>query len=400
MQDISDNDRAIMRWLLVCLLLVFSMMILGAVTRLTDSGLSMVTWHPTGVLPPINSDQWMAEFELYRQFPEYQKLNRGMTLDSFKSIYWFEYSHRMLGRLIGLVFLLPFCYFWLRKMIKPGLTPRLVVMFFLGGLQGMLGWYMVQSGLVSNPQVSQYRLTAHLLTAILIYGFILWTILNLAFGAPYRRLADSKVPGWRKASLGLVSNPQVSQYRLTAHLLTAILIYGFILWTIFNLAVGAPYRRLADSKVPGWRKASLGLVSLVLLTIVSGGFVAGLNAGLIFNTFPLMGGNLIPEGIGALSPWFLNPLENMVSVQFNHRWLAIMTGLLLLVWYIRGRSSFDEVELQRGFKLVGMMIIIQLALGIATLLLQVPVVLGALHQAGALLLFSALLFNIHALSRV
>ena len=344
MQDISDNDRAIMRWLLVCLLLVFSMMILGAVTRLTDSGLSMVTWHPTGVLPPINTDQWMAEFELYRQFPEYQKLNRGMTLDSFKSIYWFEYSHRMLGRLIGLVFLLPFCYFWLRKMIKPGLTPRLVVMFFLGGLQGMLGWYMVQSGLVSNPQVSQYRLTAHLLTAILIYGFILWTILNLA--------------------------------------------------------VGAPYRRLADSKVSGWRKASLGLVGLVLLTIVSGGFVAGLNAGLIFNTFPLMGGNLIPEGIGALSPWFLNPLENMVSVQFNHRWLAIMTGLLLLVWYIRGRSSFDEAELQRGFKLVGMMVIIQLALGIAALLLRVPVVLGALHQAGALLLFSALLFNIHALGRV
>ena len=344
MQDISDNDRAIMRWLLVCLLLVFSMMILGAVTRLTDSGLSMVTWHPTGVLPPINTDQWMAEFELYRQFPEYQKLNRGMTLDSFKSIYWFEYSHRMLGRLIGLAFLLPFCYFWLCKMIKPGLTPRLVVMFFLGGLQGILGWYMVQSGLVSNPQVSQYRLTAHLLTAILIYGFILWTI--------------------------------------------------------FNLAVGAPYRRLADSKVAGWRKASLGLVSLVLLTIVSGGFVAGLNAGLIFNTFPLMGGNLIPEGIGALSPWFLNPLENMVAVQFNHRWLAIMTGLLLLVWYIRGRSSFDEAELQRGFKLVGMMVIIQLALGIATLLLQVPVVLGALHQAGALLLFSALLFNIHALSRV
>ena len=344
MQHINDNDRALMRWLLLCLLLVFAMMILGAVTRLTDSGLSMVTWHPTGVLPPIGTEQWMAEFELYRQFPEYQQLNRGMTLDSFKSIFWFEYSHRMLGRLIGLVFLLPFCYFWLRKMIKPGLTPRLVVMFFLGGLQGMLGWYMVQSGLVNNPQVSQYRLTAHLLTAIMIYGFILWTI--------------------------------------------------------FNLAVGDPYRRLVDSKVPGWRKASLGLISLVLLTIVSGGFVAGLNAGLIFNTFPLMGGNIIPEGIGALSPWFLNPLENMVSVQFNHRWLAISTGLLLVVWYIRGRSFFDEPKLQRGFKLVGMMVIIQLALGIATLLLQVPVVLGALHQAGALLLFSALLFNIHALSRV
>ena len=141
------------------------------------------------------------------------------------------------------------------------------------------------------------------------------------------------------------------------------------------------------------------LVGMVLLTIVSGGFVAGLKAGLIFNTFPLMGDRLIPAGIGALSPWYLNPLENMVTVQFNHRLLAISTGLILIFWYLRGRSSFDEPRLQRSFKLVGMMTIIQLALGIATLLLQVPVILGALHQAGALLLFSALLFNIHALSR-
>ena len=151
MQQVSDNDRAIVRWLLVCLALVFAMMILGAVTRLTDSGLSMVTWHPTAVLPPIGTEQWMAEFNLYRQFPEYQKLNRGMSLDEFKSIYWFEYSHRMLGRLIGLVFLLPFCYFWLRKMIRPGLTPRLVVMFLLGGLQGLLGWYMVKEWAGQQP---------------------------------------------------------------------------------------------------------------------------------------------------------------------------------------------------------------------------------------------------------
>jgi cytochrome c oxidase assembly protein subunit 15 len=343
MQQISDNDRAIIRWLMVCLFLVFAMMILGAVTRLTDSGLSMVTWHPTGVLPPIGTEQWMTEFNLYRQFPEYQKLNRGMSLDEFQSIYWFEYSHRMLGRLIGLVFLLPFCYFWLRKMIKPGLTPRLVVMFLLGGLQGLLGWYMVKSGLVNNPQVSQYRLTAHLLTAIIIYAFILWTILNLA--------------------------------------------------------VGEPYRRLAESVVSGWRKLSLGLLSLLLLTIVSGGFVAGLNAGLIFNTFPLMGGSLIPEGIGALSPWYLNPLENMVTVQFDHRWLAMLTAVLLLAWYVRGRACFDEPRVQRSFKLVGMMVILQVALGIVTLLMQVPVFLGALHQVGALLLFSAVLLNAHALSR-
>ncbi len=344
MQPMNDNDRAVLRWLMVCLLLIFTMVILGGVTRLTGSGLSMVTWHPTGALPPFSLADWQAEFELYQQFPEFQKLNREMTLDDFKSIFWFEYSHRMLGRLIGLVFLVPFCYFWLRKMIRPGLTPRLMIMFVLGGLQGLLGWYMVKSGLVSNPHVSQYRLSAHLLAAVLIYGFILWTI--------------------------------------------------------FNLATSEAYRRLGDSQARGWRKLSLALVCLVLLTIVSGGFVAGLKAGLIYNTFPLMGGSLIPEGIAALSPWYLNPLENMVTVQFDHRWLAIVTGLLLFVWYLRGRRFFAQKGLQRSFKLVGMMVIIQLALGIATLLLQVPVVLGALHQAGALLLFSAVLFNIHALSRV
>jgi cytochrome c oxidase assembly protein subunit 15 len=344
MRDISENDRAIMLWLLVCLVLVFAMIILGGVTRLTGSGLSMVTWHPTGMLPPLDTEQWLVEFKLYQQFPEFQKINNDMTLEGFKSIYWFEYSHRMLGRLIGLVFLLPFVYFWLRKMIKPGLTSRLMIMFVLGGLQGLLGWYMVKSGLVSNPHVSQYRLSAHLLSAILIYGFILWTI--------------------------------------------------------FNLVTTSEYRRLAESSVAVWRKLSLGLIILVLITIVSGGFVAGLKAGLIFNTFPLMGGSLIPEGIGALSPWYLNPLENMVAVQFNHRWLAIATGIILIVWYIRGRSHFEETMLQRSFKLVGMMVIIQVILGITTLLMQVPVLLGALHQAGALLLISVLLFNLHALSRV
>jgi cytochrome c oxidase assembly protein subunit 15 len=229
-------------------------------------------------------------------------------------------------------------------MIRPGLTPRLVIMFVLGGLQGLLGWYMVKSGLVSDPRVSQYRLTAHLLSALLIYGFILWTILTLAWPAGYRRLRDSAIPGWRKTSLALMA--------------------------------------------------------LLLVTIASGGFVAGLDAGLIFNSFPLMGGRLVPEGLGALSPWYLNPFENMVTVQFNHRWLAITTGILLLVWYLRGRGRSDVPLLQRSFKLVGMLVIVQLLLGVATLLLQVPVVLGVLHQAGALLLFSALLLNLYALSRV
>lgn len=344
MNDSSQNDRAVLRWLCLCLLLIFAMIILGGVTRLTGSGLSMVTWHPVGMLPPITSAQWLEEFARYQQFPEYQVINRDMTLAGFKQIFWFEYSHRMLGRLIGLVFLLPFAWFYWRGMIRPGLTPRLVAMFVLGGMQGLLGWYMVQSGLVNNPQVSQYRLTAHLLSAILIYGFILWTILGLA------------LPG--------------------------------------------AYRRLSESSVPGWRKASLALTLLVLLTIVSGGFVAGLDAGLIYNSFPLMGGELVPQGIGALSPWYLNPFENMVTVQFNHRWLALSTAALLFAWYLRGRRRFDQSGTGLSFKLIGMMVIIQVALGIATLLLRVPVTLGALHQAGALLLISAMLFNVYSLSRV
>jgi cytochrome c oxidase assembly protein subunit 15 len=328
----------------ICLALVLAMILLGGATRLTGSGLSMVTWHPTGMLPPLNQAEWQQEFELYQQFPEYQIVNRGMTLDGFKRIYWFEYSHRQLGRLIGFMFLVPFLFFLVRKMIPAGLTPRLLTIFVLGGFQGLLGWYMVQSGLVSNPQVSQYRLTAHLLSAILIYGFILWTILNLD--------------------------------------------------------LGQPYRRLSESPVATWRKLSLVLLALVLLTIVTGGFVAGLKAGKIFNTFPLMGGQLIPEGIGALSPWYLNPLENMVTVQFDHRWLAITTGLLLFVWYLKGRANFGDERLNRSFKWIGMMVLIQLGLGIATLLFHVPVSLGLLHQAGAILLFSAMLINVHALSRI
>ncbi len=344
MSETSENDRALLRWLLVCLGLIFAMVILGGATRLTGSGLSMVSWHPAGVLPPLNAEQWLAEFARYQATPEYRLVNHAMDVEGFKSIFWFEYSHRMLGRLIGLVFLLPFVYFSWRKMIKPGLTPRLLVMFLLGGLQGLLGWYMVKSGLVSNPQVSQYRLSAHLLSAVLIYGFILWTI--------------------------------------------------------FDLVQVRAYRPLAQSAAAGWRKLSLLLLMLVLLTIVSGAFVAGLKAGLIFNSFPLMGGQWIPDGIAALSPWYLNPFENMVAVQFNHRWLASLTAILLLVWYLRGRSHFSDADSQRSFKLIGMMVIIQLALGISTLLAQVPVALGVLHQAGALLLFSAMLFNIHSLSRV
>lgn len=340
-----ENDRAIARWLTICAILIFAMVILGGVTRLTDSGLSMVNWHPIhGVVPPLNQQEWLEEFNHYQQSPEFQKLNRDMTLDGFKQIFYFEYSHRMLGRFIGLVFLIPFLYFLFRGKIKRGLTPSLIFMFILGGLQGLLGWYMVKSGLVDNPHVSQYRLTAHLISAILIYAFILWTIMNLRSTDPRIARSHSLHP-W---------------FRLSAH--------------FFML--------------------------LVVITILSGGFVAGLNAGLIFNTFPRMGESWVPPGLLALSPMYLNFFENMVTVQFDHRVLALGTGSLLLIYWLVSKFFQFDRDTKSSFNLVGMMVIVQVFLGISTLLLHVPVWLAASHQAGALLLFTTLLFNMHRLSRL
>jgi cytochrome c oxidase assembly protein subunit 15 len=344
MSVVTPQDRAISHWLLICLFLIFAMVVLGGVTRLTGSGLSMVNWHPIhGTIPPLTSVEWDEEFSFYQQSPEFQKINRNMNVDDFKTIFWYEYSHRMLGRFIGLVFFIPFVFFWLQKKIKPGLAPKLLTMFVLGGFQGLLGWYMVKSGLVSNPHVSQYRLTAHLVSAILIFSFILWTWLDLR----YPKIAKTN------------QNHQVNR----------------------------------------WYPLSFGLLALVLLTIVSGGFVAGMKAGLIYNTFPLMGGQWIPEGISALSPWYMNLFENKVTAQFGHRVLAIGTAILLFAWYIKGRNRFDNVRLTRSFKWIGMMVIIQVSLGLFTLLYNVPIPVASMHQAGALLLFSAMLINVHALRR-
>lgn len=292
----------------------------------------------------MTAHEWEEEFAHYKESPEFQKKNRDMKVDGFKQIFYFEYAHRMLGRFIGLVFLLPFLFFYLSRRIKPGLTPKLVVMFILGGMQGLLGWYMVKSGLVDNPHVSQYRLTAHLMAAILIYGFILWTAMTL-----------------------LNPDPPVPK---------------------------------AESRVPGLRRAIHWLMLLLVITIISGGFVAGLKAGLIFNTFPTMGGQWIPEGILSLSPWYLNPFENMVTIQFNHRLLAMSTGGLLLAFWWKSRSQDLDRKTVVSINLVGLMVLVQITLGIGTLLMHVPVWLGAMHQGGALLLFTLLLLTMHRLSRL
>jgi len=335
-------DRQVATWLLVCAAVIFGMILLGGVTRLTDSGLSMVEWRPLmGAIPPLSEQAWLEVFEKYKQFPEYQKINKGMDLDGFKYIFMYEYLHRVLGRLIGVLFFFPMVYFALKKTVRPGLMPNLVVLFFLGGAQGLLGWYMVKSGLVDVPHVSQYRLTAHLGLAVVIYAYMLWLVFDLLFTSP-------------GAGDG------------------------------------------GGGRLGRW---SLGLVVLVYLMILSGGLVAGTRAGLAYPTWPLMGDSFVPPGLYSLQPFWLSALEDVTTIQFNHRIFAytlfvLLNGFALLVLKsgLRGTANLGSV-------LVMAALLVQVVLGISTLLTGVPVALAAAHQGGAVLLLTAMLFLSHVLVR-
>jgi cytochrome c oxidase assembly protein subunit 15 len=314
------------------------MVMLGGATRLTNSGLSMVEWEPImGVVPPIGDSEWQETFNKYKQSPEYKKVNIGMSVSDFKRIFYFEYAHRVLGRLIGLAFLLPFLYFLIRQKIQRPLIPKLVFMFVLGGLQGLLGWYMVKSGLVSNPHVSQYRLTAHLLAAMIIYSYILWVAMGLVWDNQVNRMSD-----------------------------------GF--YTL--------------------RRAGLAVTAIIVVMVTSGGFVAGTKAGYAFSTFPLMNGQWIPEGLMSMSPWYLNFFENILTIQFEHRVIAAILFIVVPVyWYFIQKSALQSRTKWLAHLLI-FMLGIQISLGITTLLLHVPVALGVTHQAGALVLLTiAILIN-------
>jgi cytochrome c oxidase assembly protein subunit 15 len=338
----APGNRAIVGWLLACCALIFAMVVLGGVTRLTGSGLSMVHWKPvSGVLPPLSQAAWEREFEHYRETPEYAYVNKGMSLHAFKGIFWFEYAHRLLGRLIGVVFLIPFLYFLARRQIEPSLVPKLVTMFVLGGLQGLLGWYMVKSGLVDDPHVSQYRLAAHLGLAMLIYAYILWTALGLLYA-------------------------------------------------------GSDQRPRARSRLASIAKL---LTLAVFVTMISGAFVAGLKAGFTYNTFPLMAGKLVPDGMWTVAPAYLNLFENVTTVQFSHRLLALGTFLALIGLWIMARRWQTTRSQRFWLHATALAAVIQVALGISTLLLRVPVTLGALHQAGAMALLTVLLCLSHAARR-
>lgn len=332
----TDNNRIVATWLLVCCALVFGMVTLGGVTRLTGSGLSMVEWEPVaGILPPISDAAWLDQFARYQSSPEFQKLNPQMDVNGFKSIFWLEYLHRLLGRTIGLVFLFPFLYFVWRGYIRKHETPKYAAMFVLGGMQGLLGWYMVKSGLIDNPHVSQYRLTAHLIAAFLVYGYMFWVALSLLF--PDR--------GEKHA----------------------------------------------------WYGKTLALTGLITVTVLSGGFVAGLKAGKIYNTFPLMGEQWIPPGMFSTHPLWRNLFDNTTTVQFDHRVLALTTFAMIVLYRIRLPKSGLARRATIGANALLHTAVLQVLLGIGTLVMAVPIVLGAAHQAVAMILFTVALFLCHSL---
>jgi len=325
-------------WLFTVALMIVLMMLIGAITRLTESGLSMVEWRPfIGVLPPLSETEWSRIFDLYRQTSEYRLENAGMALSEFKLIFWWEYIHRLWGRLIGLVFAMPLVWFLWRGYIPNSLKPHLFVLLCLGGLQGLIGWWMVNSGFVDRHDVSQYRLVVHLAVAFLILGYLIWLIAEF-----------------------------------------------------FERAEAAP--TTPDSL----RRGATGFLLLVAVTIISGGLVAGLGAGFDYNTWPLMADAIVPTGLYDGGPWWQAVFEDVLSVQFDHRILAYSTFILAVVLLWRAKKlSVTRWQLETHLLIV-IAVSLQLLIGIATLLSVVFLPLAILHQAGAILLFSTAILLRHA----
>ncbi len=331
------NPKALGLWLLAVAGMIFLMAVIGAITRLTESGLSIMEWAPIkGSLPPLSEGEWERLFTLYRAIPEYQQINAGMSLGEFKSIFWWEWIHRLWGRLIGLAFAGPFFWYLWRLRLPGWLQRHLWIALALGALQGLLGWFMVASGFAERTDVSQYRLVAHLGLALSIYAYLLTLALQLL----------------------------------------------------------EPQSTLRDTG-RGLRPALWAVLGLIVLALGSGGLVAGLNAGLIYNSYPLMDGDLVPAGYAEVAPWIANWGESVTAVQFNHRLLAHVTFLACLALWIYARRSLLPSKTGRAFDLLALAALAQLLLGIATILLAVPIWLGAAHQAGAMLLLAALVLALH-----
>ena len=336
---IEPRHRAVAAWLLACCALVFAMVVVGGITRLTHSGLSIVEWQPiVGALPPLDEAQWEETFAKYRQTPEFRLRNHDMKLAGFKGIFWWEYAHRLLGRVVGVAFFVPFAVFLMRGLLERPLAWKLGGILALGALQGALGWYMVKSGLVDDPRVSSVRLAAHLGLAFVIYGWMLWLALNL------------RVPAEARATRGP-------------------------------------------------RAGAALVVLLVFVMVLSGALVAAIRAGLAYTTFPLMDGHWIPAEILRLDPAWQNFIHNMATVQFVHRALALLIAVVVVAlwWRVDTDRNVDERS-RRWCNALLVAAGLQIAAGIATLLMRVPLALAAVHQAGAVIVFTCALGLLHSLS--
>ncbi len=331
------HPRQIALWLLTCAGVILAMILLGGVTRLTNSGLSMVEWRPLlGIIPPLSQADWQELFLKYQQFPEYQQINKGMSLDEFKPIFMYEYLHRVLGRLIGIIFAVPFLYFYLTKKLTPQLSIRLLVLLILGGCQGILGWYMVKSGLIDNPHVSQYRLTAHLGLAVLIYSFIVWTALDLL-------------------------NRKTEQLQ--------------------SLALPSTF-----------------IVLLIFIMILSGGLVAGTRAGYAYSTWPLMGDSFVPAGLYAMQPAWQSAFDDITTIQFNHRMLAYIIAAVIVGFVYKAMKSKVYGNLRNAVMGLFALLFLQISLGISTIVFHVPISVAAAHQVGAVALLTVALYISHSLN--
>lgn len=342
LRSYKPGRQAVGFWLLVVALLIAAMVTVGGLTRLTGSGLSITEWNPvSGVVPPLNDQAWQSEFAKYRHIPQYQLENRGMSLGDFKAIYWWEWSHRLLGRLLGFVFSVPFLFFAFSGAIPRAGLPRIVLLFALGGLQGFVGWWMVESGLETRVSVSQYRLAIYLGVAIVLLGAILWTALG------YLRSRSSAPTSTRR----------------------------------------------------GFTTAAFALVALVYFQMLLGALVAGLHAGLIYNTWPSMDGRVFPENPFSSTPWWINFFENPGLAQFDHRIGAYVIAIVVVALWIAGRrAKLAGLARASSNTLLGVMLL-QIGLGILTLVRQVPVPLAALHQAMAVALFASAIWHAFEISR-
>lgn len=334
----TRDHRAVALWLFAMCGMVLIMVALGGATRLTGSGLSIMEWAPLrGALPPLSHAEWERLYALYQTIPQYELVNKGFGLEGFKQIFWLEWAHRLWGRLIGLAFLLPLVWFAVRGQIERRLVPRLALLFVLGGMQGAVGWFMVASGFAAqSTAVSPYRLVVHLSLALVLYAALLWTALSL----------------WRADAPAPTVSPALWR------------------WTATTCA-------------------------LVAVTVVAGGFVAGLRAGLTYNTWPLMDGRWVPDGYALLDPALRNLTENVAAVQFNHRLLATLTALAASVTVWLGLLREADRRVRRASLALGGAVAAQYALGVMTLLWVVPVGLGTAHQTVAVLVLTAALVALH-----